>query len=113
MGVNTAVVWNGDREMRNMNTAMIKTLNRGINIVDADAKLLTPVDTGLLRSDNVKSVDDAKLIAREINNTEYAPFVEFGTSRQRAQPFLRPALIKNSQKIINIAKEETGRAVGS
>ena len=24
-------------------------------------------------------------------NVEYAPYVEFGTSRQRAQPFLRPA----------------------
>ncbi len=96
-----------------MNSAMIVTLNRGINIVDADAKSLTPVDTGMLRSDNKKTVDNTKLIAQESNNTEYAPYVEFGTSRQPAQPYLRPALIKNSRKIINIAIKEAKRASGN
>jgi HK97 gp10 family phage protein len=111
--VSTKVIWNGEREKKQMNSAMIVTLNRGINIVDADAKSLTPVDTGLLRSDNEKSVNNSKLIARETNNTEYAGYVEFGTSRQRAQPFLRPALIKNSKKIINIAKQEAKKASGN
>ncbi len=113
MGVSTKVVWNGAKEKKQMNSAMIVTLNRGINMVDTDAKLFTPVDTGLLRSDNKKSVDNAKLIAQESNNTEYAPYVEFGTSRQSAQPYLRPALINNSKKIINIAKQEAKKASGN
>lgn len=35
-------------------------------------------------------------------NVEYAPYVEFGTSRQKAQPYLRPAIDANEKKINDI-----------
>ena len=105
--------WYGEKEKKQMHVAMVKTLNRGINIVDASAKARTPVDTGLLRGDNKKSVNESKLIAQEKNNTEYAGFVEFGTRYQKAQPFIRPALIENANKIIAIAKVEAKKAIGS
>lgn len=53
------------------------------------AKRLCPVDTGNLRNSITHVYDeDTAYIG---TNVEYAPYVEYGTSRTRAQPFLRPA----------------------
>lgn len=52
-----------------------------------------PVDTGRLRqSIGVQQVNPDHY--RVGTNVEYAPYVEFGTRHQAAQPFLRPALEK-------------------
>jgi HK97 gp10 family phage protein len=52
-----------------------------------------PVDRGLLRrSIHTETADiDSGVVARIGTNVEYAPAQEFGTSRMRAQPYLRPA----------------------
>jgi len=105
--------WYGDKEKKDMNTAMIRTLNKGVIIVQADAVLTVPVDTSLLKGSIDKDVNNSKLIGQVGTNTEYAGYVEFGTSKQKAQPYLRPALIKNSDKIIQIAKQEGAKSVGS
>ena len=54
------------------------------------AKQLCPVDTGRLRNSitHAQLTEDTEVIG---TNVEYAPYVELGTSRQRAQPYLRPA----------------------
>lgn len=58
-----------------------------------DAVRAAPVDTGRLRqSIGVQKIGDGHY--RVGTNVRYAPFVEFGTRRTRAQPFLRPALEK-------------------
>jgi HK97 gp10 family phage protein len=50
-----------------------------------------PVDTGRLRqSIGLQKVGDGHY--RVGTNVVYAPYVEFGTRRARAQPFMRPAL---------------------
>lgn len=48
-----------------------------------------PVDTGRLRNSitHMRVNDDVYIGT----NVEYAPHVEYGTSRQKPQPFLRPA----------------------
>ena len=52
------------------------------------AKLACPVDTGRLRNSLSHAVDgNAAIIG---TNVEYAPYVELGTSRMSAQPYLRP-----------------------
>lgn len=53
-----------------------------------------PVDTGRLRSSITHEVgrDGEGLVGTVGSNVEYAPYVEFGTSHNQAQPFLRPAL---------------------
>lgn len=58
------------------------------------ARSLCPVDTGRLRSSiqMVKGKDRDGVYVEIGTNVEYAVFVEFGTSRAHAQPFLRPAL---------------------
>lgn len=62
--------------------------------VDRRAKQLAPVDTGRLRSSiSWRLGSDGKgLFALVGTDVHYAPYVELGTSRMAAQPFLRPAL---------------------
>lgn len=76
------------------NGAVAKELARRAIKVDAAAKRLCPVDTGRLRSSITWTLasDHKGLLAIIGTNVVYAPHVEFGTSRMRAQPFLRPAL---------------------
>lgn len=53
------------------------------------AKELAPVDTGRLRA-SIQTV--VKRLAAEVGtDVEYAPYQEFGTRYQEAQPFLEPA----------------------
>lgn len=67
-----------------------------------DAVKSCPVDTGTLaRSITYKRGRDAstKLAAGDVGtDVFYAPFVEFGTSRAAAQPFLGPALERARMK---------------
>lgn len=62
--------------------------------VERAAKQLCPVDTGRLRSSVTHELDrDGQGIVGVVGtDVDYAPYVEFGTSRASAQPFLRPAL---------------------
>lgn len=71
-----------------------KDLQRRALQVDAAAKRLCPVDTGRLRSSITNEIgqDGQGLVATIGTNVEYAPYIELGTSRMAAQPFLLPAL---------------------
>jgi HK97 gp10 family phage protein len=71
-----------------------------------DAKALCPVDTGSLkRSIRYERDPDGSIIIaaggggvinpRTRREVDYAAYVEFGSSRSPAQPFLQPALEKN------------------
>lgn len=62
------------------------------------AKMLCPVDTGNLRNSITHTVDGAGQKAYIGTNVEYAPYVEFGTSRMRAQPYLQPAVYNHTDE---------------
>lgn len=51
-----------------------------------------PVDTGNLRSSirTYAFVDDGVAVSETGPEADYAEYVEFGTSRQRAQPYMEP-----------------------
>jgi len=77
-------------------------------MVERDAKIKVPVDTGRLRQsithqdENFGSQNPAVKVG---TNVDYAPHIEYGTSKQSAKPFLRPAFEENKQKILKeIAK---------
>ena len=58
---------------------------------EKNAKKICPVDTGNLRNSITHQNDkDTVYIG---TNVEYAPYVEMGTSRMRAQPYLGPAIV--------------------
>ena len=85
-----------------------QVLEAGSAMVQADAILLAPVDTGNLRGSIVRRV--LGNIAIVGTNVDYAQHVEYGTRRSRAQPYLRPAIDRNRKKIIGLMAELIRRA---
>lgn len=70
---------------------------------EADAKSNAPVDSGRLRNSiqSVIKTDSSGVSGEVIVNAEYGAFVEYGTSKQKAQPFLTPAFNKNQNIFLN------------
>lgn len=66
--------------------------------VEAEAKKLCPVDTGRLRA-SITTQRLGPLTYGVGTGVEYAPYVEFGTRKMAAQPFLRPAAHKVKETI--------------
>jgi len=81
--------------------------NRALEIIggkaESYAKKLCPVDTGRLRNSitHQQYDDNTEVIG---TNVEYAPFVELGTHKQKAQPYLRPAAENHSAEYKEIIK---------
>lgn len=67
-----------------------------------------PVDTGNLRGSIAYEVDAGDSAVYIGTNVEYAPHVELGTSRQRAQPFLRPAASGHGEQYRQVLKKALG-----
>lgn len=72
------------------------------------AKRLCPVDTGRLRNSITHQVYVNDKAVHVGTNVEYAPYVELGTKRQKAQPYLRPAITNH----ISEYKEIFNRVLG-
>lgn len=115
-------------DVREMTSAM----QQACNIVESAAKDKAPKDTGALRRSITSKVEATGNSIEGIVFTplEYAPYVEYGTGiysdngngrktpwvymddkgnyhytrGQHPQPFLRPALQENKDKIINMIK---------
>lgn len=64
-------------------------------LIETDAKLFAPVDTGRLRSAIHSEVDANGLGGSVEVDVDYAVYQEFGTTRIPAHPFLAPAFEKN------------------
>ena len=74
-----------------------------------EARAMCPVDTGNLQSSIAVSAgsDGAEISA----NTDYAAYVEFGTWKMAAQPFLVPALLNSADKIAAAAARAIGGSI--
>ena len=59
--------------------------------VQAHAQNVVPVDTGNLKNSIATSFENDGLTAIVAPHTEYAAYVEFGTRRMSAQPYMTPA----------------------
>jgi len=110
-GVETELkVWEGNRVKTDADKGLAASLFTIGLIVEGQAKLLCPVDQGRLRGSittqsNAQSTPvsgaatSADQIAAPREDLEvvvgtavfYGPYVEFGTVRSNAQPYLRPA----------------------
>lgn len=69
--------------------------------VEGDAKRNAPVDTGRLKGSIDTEVNRNKSsIHTEVGtDVEYADSVEYGTSKQKAQPFMVPAFDREIRKL--------------
>ncbi|AUG50489.1 TPA: HK97 gp10 family phage protein [Streptococcus pyogenes] len=59
--------------------------------VKTEAMRIAPYDTGFLH-DNIYTYYPGKACAEIISNAGYSGFLEYGTRKMHAQPFLRPAV---------------------
>lgn len=63
--------------------------------IEGNAKTIVPVDTGNLKNSIQTALEPGGLGATVgPRNVEYAIYVEFGTYKMRAQPYMRPAAEK-------------------
>ena len=92
-------------------SALAPALSRGLGevglVAEVHAKARCPVDTGRLRD----SITHAQLDARHEaigTNVEYARYVELGTSRAGARPFLVPAASGHSPEYRAIMRAALG-----
>ena len=113
---------------RELERAAIRGLTKAAMLVESQAVLLVPVDTGALRNSIGYKVNESELAAYIGTNCEYAIYVEFGTGEfaengngrkggwlyktpngevhftygMPPQPYLRPAFRKNQKAIRDI-----------
>lgn len=97
---------NTDEFAEQMRLAMLRGLEKIGLVAEGYAKRLCPVDTGRLRNSITHVIDNDEPAAYIGTNVEYGPYVELGTSRQRAQPFLTPAASNHGAEYRNILESE-------
>lgn len=77
---------------RSRPAAAAALLQTGADIV-AITKQLAPVDTGALKQ-SYGAIPESKDTVIVGSDMEYAPYVEYGTSKMAAQPHLTPAFMQ-------------------
>ena len=75
-------------------------------LAEGYAQMKCPVDTGNLRASITHEVDAGGKAVYIGTNVEYGPYVELGTSKQKAQPYLRPAATEHSEQYRQVLKGE-------
>lgn len=84
--------------------ALWRGVDFGANRIEKRAKHFVPVDTGKLqKSIETKDIKGGKGIGPD---TDYDIYVEFGTSKMAAQPYMRPALIEQRKPITDFVTRE-------
>ena len=64
---------------------------------------LTPVDTGRLRGSITHAVEDTSAIIS--TNVEYSVYVEMGTKRTKAQPYMKPGVYNHIDEYKRITQD--------
>ena len=93
----TKMEWYGDDVIRSVKNSLPLAIKKACIIVEGSAKPLCPVDTGNLRDSITHTAGEDQ--GRVGTNVEYAPYVELGTRKMAAQPYLRPAADKNRARV--------------
>ena len=83
-------------------------LGKGLAVLESDAKIEAPVDTGRLRSSIGSQVVrglGSEIVGKVGSAVEYASYQEFGTRYQPGKAFLRPSLEKNLDRVIKLLEQ--------
>ena len=95
---------NSELVLSEKDEAVIRALTTIGMLAEGYAKKACPVDTGRLRNSISWAVlDDSVYIG---TNVEYAPYVELGTSKMAARPYLRPAVTDHVDKYKAVVRNE-------
>jgi len=77
--------------------ALSAVVRKAAFAIEAQAKTLAPVDTGMLRN-SIQTDIEGPLKATVGTNVEYGPYQEFGTRHQKGKAFLTPAADAEEKK---------------
>ncbi|NSW92317.1 MAG: HK97 gp10 family phage protein [Firmicutes bacterium] len=115
IGVNE-LIKNLEAVSDNITKDLTKAVKAGAKIVLDDAKARAPVDTGELRDNMTMRVVEKDRSQVEIDvgpgkDQFYGLFIEQGTSKMAAKPFLRPALDENKEKVQKAITDEIEKAI--
>jgi len=96
---------NTDEFGSELKRAIARGLEKVGQVAEGYAKRICPVDTGRLRNSITHAMEGSEAVVIG-TNVEYGPAVELGTSRQKAQPFLRPAATDHVDQYRSILEGE-------
>ena len=93
---------NSDKALEELQRKMEMALTAIGATAEGHAKDYCPVDTGRLRNSisNTHDADSAYIGS----NVEYAAYVELGTSRRKAKPYLKPAVTQHTAEYKELAE---------
>lgn len=95
---------NRDEWERLFHQATAKALEEIGLAAEGYAKRLCPVDTGRLRNSITHVTSYGAKAVYIGTNVEYARYVEYGTRKQKPQPYLRPAAADHQETYRSILK---------
>lgn len=72
---------------------------------EGDVASLAPVDTGRLRDSVTHETHAEEEFVYVGTNVEYGKYQEYGTSKMRAHPFLKPGIMNNLETYKSIVKK--------
>jgi len=103
-----------DEAERSLLDELDAAVDSGAKLVWDSAVTLVPVRTGNLKSTItiVKEKELERIVRAGGSQAPYAPFVEFGTPRMAARPFIRPAVEARRAEIMALIHGSWTRAFG-
>lgn len=104
MGIELKFTDNSDDVLGALIAARAQALEAIGMMAESYAKDDCPVDTGRLRNSITHAVENEEQAVYIGTNVEYGKFIELGTSRMRAKPYLKPAASHHSAEYKAIAE---------
>lgn len=102
MAIDVKVTDNTDKALEELQRKMDMALTAIGATAEGHAKDYCPVDTGRLRNSISNTHDDDSAYIG--SNVEYAAYVELGTSRRKAKPYLKPAVTQHTAEYKELAE---------
>lgn len=99
---------NAEEASRGIRRAIGRALEEIGLAAEGHAKRACPVDTGNLRNSITHAVEGSEDAVYVGTDVEYAPYVEMGTRRTAARPFLRPAATEHGAQYRQMLKKALG-----
>lgn len=100
---------NTDEVLKGLSDAVERALTRIGLEAEGYAKKECPVDTGNLRNSITHEVVQSEKAVYIGTNVEYAAYVELGTTKTKAKPYLKPAATEHSAVYKRMIEEEMGK----
>ncbi len=109
--MSVTVIDNSAKILDAMRSKLPAAVQAGAFLIENAAKAYCPVRTGTLRRSihtDIEQADQDRVTARVSPGVDYGAYVELGTRRQRAQPYLRPGFESEKENAIREISNSLG-----